>query len=160
MSQKTRSCVCLRSPPIQYRMELTVHTHARHRDDVDVIPGPLCDICNTPKEQSSVFYFSKLRIVHNLTSGQHLAACPAPGPIPDQAVLSSSLLWLQLGWAVAPEGSGDTTPGAVGHWLMMRSATDASSAKANRYESKQTGKVQLQGGGGTETQFYHTEMVH
>lgn len=27
---------------------------------------------------------------------------------------------------MAPEGSGDTTPGAAGHWLMLRSATDAS----------------------------------
>lgn len=128
-----------------FNPERSLQYTPRHRDVVDVIPGPRCDICSTSKEQSSVFYFSKLRIVHNLTSGQHLAVCPSPGPVPDQAVLSSSLFWLQLGRAVAPEGSGDTTPGAAGHWLMLRSATDASSAKTNRCESKQTGKIQLWG---------------
>lgn len=63
---------------------------------------------------------------------------------------------------MAPEGSGDTTPGAAGHWLMLRSATDASCVKINRCESKQPGEVLLRGGGEgvTETPLYDTEVVH
>lgn len=84
-------------------------------------------------------------ITHNLTLYQTTL------PITQYLIrlcFSALLLWLQLGWALAPEGSSsrNTKPDSDDHFLILTSATDSSYIKTNCCESNWPNKVVMVAG--------------